>query len=57
LRAPKKCHPASSRGSPGPTARRPNRSPHPVGVCPNGVPLAYRIIDPQLVIVQVKFDL
>ncbi len=29
----------------------------PVGAYPNGVPLAYRIIDPQLFILQVKFDL
>jgi outer membrane receptor for ferric coprogen and ferric-rhodotorulic acid len=29
----------------------------PIGAYPNGVPLAYRIIDPQLFILQVKFDL
>ncbi len=29
----------------------------PVGAYPNGVPLAYRIIDPALYILQVKFDL
>ncbi len=29
----------------------------PIGAYPNGVPLAYRIIDPQLLILQVKFDL
>jgi hypothetical protein len=29
----------------------------PVGAYPNGVPLAYRIIDPALYIFQVKFDL
>jgi hypothetical protein len=29
----------------------------PVGAYPDGTPLAYRIIDPQLFIFQVKFDL
>jgi len=29
----------------------------PVGAFPNGLPLAYRIVDPALYILQVKFDL
>jgi hypothetical protein len=29
----------------------------PIGAYPNGVPLAYRIIDPALYILQLKFDL